>query len=653
MMLTQKVPPVFETNVDMDITIVADQEAFFADAATPTHPPHRWIQANAELDLTAAGIDSLATIGLLVEFEDTIDVPHFDGPFGYLSWLAKCQAPRVVAGAFFGSFWMVGLAVPPYVISKAIDHGLGPRDWTAVWTWTLALLFVGVLNAWSGISRHRTMTRIRLDASFRTSRALIAKVNAFGAELDRRVASGEMAVLGLGDVFTTSRALTVTGPGVGAVVAYVFVGMLLARVSGLLALIVMLGVPTLVVCIGPLLSRVIGRQEAYRGQQGQVFGLLLDIIGGLRVLNAFGAKETYAARFNAESDALRVQGVRVGGATSWISGLAVGLPALFLAGVTWLAARMALSGTISIGELVAVYGYVAMLVVPVSFFIEGADQITRAVGSARQIIGFLNMEVASESGDRDGVAPRGPARLCDPHSGVEIAPASFTVLVSSDPGSLLPVIDRLGGMDPDSGALWGGQRLDTLPTDEVRRRILVADNDAHLFAGTLRSVVLAGATAADAAVLRAITVASADDVVQALRDGLDSSVGEAGKNLSEGQRQRIRLARAVLAGPEVLIAFEPTSSLDAPTEAIVAERLRSAREGSTTVVVSSSPLLLAHADAVQFIQEGHVVSTGTHRQLYERSDAYRRVVTRENEGPTSTDELAVAGGESGERGHSG
>ena len=94
---------------------------------------------------------------------------------------------------------------------------------------------------------------------------------------------------------------------------------------------------------------------------------------------------------------------------------------------------------------------------------------------------------------------------------MEIAPASFTVLVSSDPGSLLPVIDRLGGMDPDSGALWGGQRLDTLPTDEVRRRILVADNDAHLFAGTLRSVVLAGATAADAAVLRAITVASADD----------------------------------------------------------------------------------------------------------------------------------------------
>ncbi|WP_405984411.1 hypothetical protein [Streptomyces sp. NBC_00872] len=87
---------------------------------------------------------------------------------GYLWWLVTSQRGRVVAGATFGSVWMTGLALPPYLLSRAIDDGLVPGDRGALLGWAGALLGIGALNAWVGIMRHRTMTRVRMDATFRT-----------------------------------------------------------------------------------------------------------------------------------------------------------------------------------------------------------------------------------------------------------------------------------------------------------------------------------------------------------------------------------------------------------------------------------------------------------------------------------------------------
>ncbi len=144
-------------------------------------------------------------------------------------------------------------------------------------------------------------------------------------------------------------------------------------------------------------------------------------------------------------------------------------------------------------------------------------------------------------------------------------------------------------------------------------------------------MVAGGCEASDEEVLRALRAAAADDVVRGLPEGLDSVVSAQGRSLSGGQRQRVRLARALLAGPEVLLAVEPTSALDAHTEALVAGRLRAAREGRTTVLVTTSPLVLDRADRVLFLADGKVAASGAHRDLLDGEPQYRRLVARDAE----------------------
>lgn len=120
--------------------------------------------------------------------------------------------------------------------------------------------------------------------------------------------------------------------------AYGVVAVLLLTVSPLLAGVVLLGVPLLALLVGPLLGRLQGAESRYRDRQSGLAARLTDLVGGLRVLNGLGGKDVFADRHRHEARELRDEGYRVGAVTSWVQALGVGLPTLFLAAVTWLAA---------------------------------------------------------------------------------------------------------------------------------------------------------------------------------------------------------------------------------------------------------------------------------------------------------------------------
>ncbi|MET8234147.1 ABC transporter ATP-binding protein [Micromonospora sp. NPDC005298] len=562
----------------------------------------------------------------------------------YLWWLVRCQPGRVLRGSLLGTAWMVGLAARPYLIARAVDDGLGARDPRALAFWVAAIVVAGVALSYLGTMRHRTMTFIREDAKARSAEVLLRHLSRVGAALPRRTAAGEVATIGGSDIDWSAQVLTLTGPGVGAVVAYGVVAVVLWSISPVLALCVLVGMPAVGLVVGPLLRRLERAESVYRKQQGALTARSGDIVAGLRVLAGVGGRDLFAHRYAARSQGLRAEGYRVGAVVSWIDAATVAIPGLFLATVVWLTARMAVSGTATVGELVAVYGYVASLLVPIWFLLEGSHQLIRGRVAARRIADLLNVAPDDVGGPgrrwpgavpdarqpESVAAPAGPADLHDPVTGLTVRAGRLTGVAADDPAAAVALADRLGRYVA-SHTTWGGVPLSGIALDEVRARILVADHDSYLFAGTLRDVLRPGAD--DERIGAALRTASAQDVVDALPAGLDTTLDARARTLSGGQRQRVRLARALLAEPEVLILVDPTSAVDAHTEARIAERLRAARAGRTTVLIATSPLLLGRADEVAHLSGGRISAVGTHADLLDRDPEYRHLVARGSDEP--------------------
>jgi putative ABC transport system ATP-binding protein len=186
-------------------------------------------------------------------------------------------------------------------------------------------------------------------------------------------------------------------------------------------------------------------------------------------------------------------------------------------------------------------------------------------------------------------------------------------LQAADAAALLDALAR----DADAPVQLDGTDLREVELDEARRAVLVARHEAGLFEGTV-----ADNTGRDPAPLAA---AAADEVLETLPDGLDSDVGERGRTLSGGQRQRIGLARALAEHPPVLVLHDPTTAVDAATEHRIAMGVSTLRAGRTTVVVASSPALLARCHRVLLVDGGAVVASGSHAELV--ADArYRQAV---------------------------
>jgi ABC-type multidrug transport system fused ATPase/permease subunit len=546
----------------------------------------------------------------------------------YLWWLAWQHRTTVLLGMGYGIAWMVAQALMPAVIGKAIDAGIGARNPRALVLWAGVLLALGLVQAAAGILRHRNAVVNWLGSAYRTIQLTVRQAGRLGATLPKRLATGEVVSIGTSDIHYIGDLVDITARGAGSIVAILVVTVLLLHASMPLGLVVVLGVPTLMAVVALLIRPLHRRQQAYRDQRAELTTRATDIVGGLRVLRGVGGEAAFAARYAAESQGLRAAGVRVARVDSYLEAAQFLLPGVVVTVVTWLGARFAIEGRITPGQLVAFYGYAVFLVSPLRQLTEGVDKFIRGHVAARRVVRLLRLD--PELPDPPAPAARRPdphGDLVDPESGLTVHGGRFTALAAAALEEAVVVADRLGRYR-DGAAALDGVPLRELDLATVRELILVADNDARLFSGPLRETLDPPGRGSDPGLRAALAVASAEDVLAALPAGLDAAVAERGREFSGGQQQRLRLARALLADPPVLILVEPTSAVDAHTEARIAARLRAARAGRTTLVVTTSPLVLDHADHVAYLEGGVVRAEGTHRGLLTDEPRYAATVTR-------------------------
>jgi ABC-type multidrug transport system fused ATPase/permease subunit len=561
-------------------------------------------------------------------------------PGRFLLWIAKGQWHTLLGGALFGILWMSSQAVMPFVIGRAIDRGVADKDGRALLAYAALMFGIGVLQAVSGTFRHRFAVTNWLTAAYRVVQVTGRHAVHLGGTLPRKVSTGEVVAIGTNDISHIGGAMDVTARFSGAVVSFVLVAVILLQTSTTLGLLVLVGVPLLMVLIGPLLKPLDRRAGHQRHLMGELSTTAADIVGGLRVLRGIGGEQVFHERYRRESQTTRQAGVAVARLQSVLDALQVFLPGLFVVVVVWVGARYAAQGTITPGELVAFYGYSAFLMIPLRTATEFANKLIRARVAAARVCRVLRLET-DRPDPVDPVLPPPPGSdLVDLRTGLRVRAGLLTAVVSDRPEETAHLADRLGQHAPpiegevDDDVRLGGVPLTSMRRADVRRLVVVSDTGSTLFSGPLGDGLDVTGEGA-AAVARALGTTSSADILEALPDGLATEVAERGRTFSGGQRQRLVLARVLTIDPEVLVLVEPTSAVDAHTEARIASRLKAQRAGRTTMVMSSSPLVLDAVDEVAFLRGGRVVATGTHAELLDSEPAYRAVVTREQEPVTS------------------
>jgi putative ABC transport system ATP-binding protein len=446
-----------------------------------------------------------------------------------------------------------------------------------------------------------------------------------GAEAGRL--PGELTSLATGDVMRVGALNRAVPYGVATVTAVVVAAIALLRISVPLGLLVLLGTPPLL-WLAHLFGRPLERRsEAERERAADASGVAADLVSGLRVLKGLGAEPVAIARYRGTSQAALTATVRAAGAKAWHDGGMLALNGIFLAVVALVGGRLAASGDISIGGLIAAVGLAQFLIGPLTSFVWVSSEVAQARASATRVAVLLNTPPAVAPGE--GVLPspvRGEVRLREVSSAelhgldLQVPAGELVGVVAPDPAVANALLACLGrSVDPDSGVVeLDGVALPSLRIDDVRAAMLVAAHDADLFEGTL----IGNVSTSDSRVLAA---AGADEVAHALPDGVETELSERGRSLSGGQRQRVALARALAVDAPVLVLHDPTTAVDAVTEARIAGGIRELRRGRTTILVTTSPALLAVVDRVVVLEDGAVSAEGSHHELAAHA-AYRAVV---------------------------
>lgn len=599
------------------------------------------------------------------------------GAGALLRWLLRRAAVPVTLATLAACTSNIIQAIVPAFLGQALDAGIENGLNGRVWGIGALLLVLFVVYAVGDTMLSYFGVTAWMRTAFDVDRLVGRQISATGKDLSRQVSTGEVATIIASDADYLGKLIEYLPALLGAAASFLVVAVLMLRTSVSLGLIVILGMPLVAAIVTLVIRPLQKRQAVQREAQSAVTTITTDTVAGLRILRGIGGEDVFARRYRDASQELRRRGVEVASSQATLMTLQVLLPGLFAAIVVWVAARMAVAGSLTPGGLITFYGYTAYLSWPLWVFTSSVQDYTRAVVGARRLSRLL--EVAPAAGSLVERLNLDPAAahpvsgdLVDTDSGLRLKEGRMTALVCPDPQVSADLATRLGRFtDTGPTVTLAGRPLTTMPLEQVRASVVVSGATAQLFTGTLREALdvrggpdpqpagledlvraeterTTGADVdqqvrpqereapGDDRLIEAIGIADAGDVLTSLSEGLAGMITEKGRSLSGGQRQRVALARALLTEAPTLVLIEPTSALDSHTETRVAAQVHRARAGRTTVVVTASPLVLEACDEVVLLDSsGTELLRSTHRELmamardgHAQAADYRAVVSR-------------------------
>ncbi|HEB2228090.1 TPA: SAV1866 family putative multidrug efflux ABC transporter [Staphylococcus aureus] len=380
----------------------------------------------------------------------------------------------------------------------------------------------------------------------------------------------------------------------------------------------------------------------------EVQGFLHERVQGISVVKSFAIEDNEAKNFDKKNTNFLTRALKH---TRWNAYSFAAINTVTDIGpiiVIGVGAYLAISGSITVGTLAAFVGYLELLFGPLRRLVVSFTTLTQSFASMDRVFQLIDEDYDIKNGVGAQPIEIKQGRIDIDHVSFQYndneAPILKDINLSIEKGETVAFVGMSGGgkstlinliprfYDVTSGQiLIDGHNIKDFLTGSLRNQIGLVQQDNILFSDTVKENILLGRpTATDEEVVEAAKMANAHDFIMNLPQGYDTEVGERGVKLSGGQKQRLSIARIFLNNPPILILDEATSALDLESESIIQEALDVLSKDRTTLIVAHRLSTITHADKIVVIENGHIVETGTHRELIAKQGAYEHLYSIQN-----------------------
>nr|WP_302471101.1 ABC transporter ATP-binding protein [Corynebacterium faecium] len=530
----------------------------------------------------------------------------------------------------------------PDLNADIINNGVAQADVPYIWHTGRTMLVVALVQIAAAIAAVWFASQVAMNTGRDIRAAVYDRVSDFDSEEMAHFGAATLVTRGTNDVqqvqmtFLLFMNFMVAAPimAIGGIIMALRqdAGMSWLVVTAVLILAVVVGITAAVLM--PLFKRMQKKLDA-------INGLLREQIAGIRVVRAFGREDHEAERFTEANHDITRLSLNIGRVFVTMFPVIMLILNLATAAVLWFGGHRVDEGLVEVGSLTAFMQYLMQILMAVMMGVFMLMMLPRAIVCADRIEEVLGHEVKASATGEASIG-EGSVRFEDvsytypgaekpvlEHISFEAAPGTTTAIIGSTGSgktTLAGLLPRL--YSPTSGrVLIDGHPVTHIPRQDLVGAVAMVPQKPWLFSGTVASNLRIGnPDATDDELWAALRVAQAGFV-----EDLDMPIAQGGTNVSGGQRQRLCIARMLVADPKVYIFDDSFSALDATTEANLNAAMREIVQDRTVIVVAQKVSSIKHADQILVMEAGRIVARGTHDELLQASETYREIAASQAE----------------------